>query len=1115
MGGAVANRRQGKRLTRSFYGTAGYLRPKLFSEPLEPRRLLAAAVATADAPALEAQGFLTPTLVQDLSAGSNGSGPGPLLDVNGTLFFTANTPQFGTELWKINANTGLPELVKDLLPGPTSSWPSSFLSFNGTLLFWAGGRMWKSDGTEAGTTVIKELPEAQPILDGIASVGAVAYYSLIDQVHGRELWRTDGTAEGTYLLKDINPGSAGSTPNFFTRVGRTLFFRANDGNGLALWKTDGSASGTVKVAPVFPHVGRAAVGSTFVFAGSVGPETHLWRSDGTPEGTYRIRDDLRMNSGYRMLGAINGYQYFAGSTAAQGIELWRTDGTSSGTTLVKDILPGTGSSSPGYPDSGFSSWAAAAGSVVVFVANDGVHGREVWRTDGTASGTFLVKDIRPNTESSNAQEFTSNGGAGGTVFFRADDGVQGSELWQSDGTAAGTFLVHDINAGSASATPSMPVTTGGASYFAATDAVHGRELWVMRSAKPDLVVQNVVFDKPSVTAGDTFAVSFRIKNLGGAAPATQARLRLSSDANLTLYDKPLSPLDVNIPPIPAGGYYDYTGPFTVPAGTTAGSYYVGVFADRDNRAGQSNITNDAGLSATTLTVTAPAGVVAPQITRQPTSLTVQAGAVGELSVLASGTGPLTYKWFHDGRELLGETASILSFRNAAVSQRGSYFVRVSNAADIAVSATAQLTVTPALVPPPIVDLSALGRLVSYLNRPLDPSRPTVVITHGFQPGGDYSLDPDQPLREWMTGMQAAINLRLEQGNRPANVLAFVWRKAFTSATKLLDAKDATPAAGTVLANLLAGALGAGYAQDLHLIGHSLGTAVNAEAVSQLKARQIDVEQVTILDAPMKAGSLLPKNAQLFPGQSYVLDKTLLFDSAFFHNRMPGSDKPYGVDWVDNYFGVSTFAGAAFGTWIPGAAPHPGGRQLLLPHNGIVDWYIGTIPAGGAREGFEHSVLLGSDVYLPRPDPIGWYNDPNLLEKVIYEMPTAISTVFSGGGWVPTVGSVTSSAAIAATQQTTALLMWATGQNRTSSVPSLATEDPAVIAAASLDMVVPRNASAFCFEYKLENASITDEMVVSFNGLPVMTLRGDCFTGVDYKSAVIPMPFLAGEVGMLE
>jgi ELWxxDGT repeat protein len=126
------------------------------------------------------------------------------------------------------------------------------------------------------------------------------------------------------------------------------------------------------------------------------------------------------------------------SDGTSGYELWRTDGTETGTTMVSDILTGS-ASSDAYP-------LAIFGNALYFAADDGIHGIELWRTDGSAAGTAMVKDIAPGgaTSSSAPSDAMSLNGA---LFFTADDGSTGMTLWKSDGTAAGTVQVKDFSTG--------------------------------------------------------------------------------------------------------------------------------------------------------------------------------------------------------------------------------------------------------------------------------------------------------------------------------------------------------------------------------------------------------------------------------------------------------------------------------------------------------------------------------------------------------------------------------------------------------------------------------------------------------------------------------------------
>src|SRR5262249_30284364 len=144
-----------------------------------------------------------------------GSSPRYLTEVNGTLFLTAFTPEASTELWKSDGTEKGTVLVKDIYPGSRSSFPRDLVNVNGTLLFVAE-----------------------------------------DETHGSELWRSDGTEKGTTLVLDINPGDQRSNARELTAVNGTLFFNAGEGplGGLnvELWKSDGTGKGTVQVRDIFP-----------------------------------------------------------------------------------------------------------------------------------------------------------------------------------------------------------------------------------------------------------------------------------------------------------------------------------------------------------------------------------------------------------------------------------------------------------------------------------------------------------------------------------------------------------------------------------------------------------------------------------------------------------------------------------------------------------------------------------------------------------------------------------------------------------------------------------------------------------------------------------------------
>jgi ELWxxDGT repeat protein len=116
------------------------------------------------------------------------------------------------------------------------------------------------------------------------------------------------------------------------------------------------------------------------------------------------------------------------------------------------------------------------GGHLYFAADDGAHGVELWRTDGTAAGTVLVRDIGLGPIAGNPRELVV---AKGKLYFTADDLLTGSELWVSDGSASGTRRVQDIAPQAASSSPADLTVVGDLLYFSADDAVTGRELWAL------------------------------------------------------------------------------------------------------------------------------------------------------------------------------------------------------------------------------------------------------------------------------------------------------------------------------------------------------------------------------------------------------------------------------------------------------------------------------------------------------------------------------------------------------------------------------------------------------------------------------------------------------------
>jgi ELWxxDGT repeat protein len=446
-------------------------------------------------------------LVQDLNTAPYSSNVGKIsnmVTIDSTTYFFADTYRYGREIWKTKGDPTTTLMLKDLNEGPVPSvlmWQNAQLNalndtifahsavgrkiykiakngvsintneeflygesavYNNALYYNGHGGLKKYTNGKAFTVKSALVPYS------FCQCGGTLYISAYSSPYGQELWKTDGTESGTVLVKDILPGTGHGEPYKLTcGPNNKLYFWAYSIAGSSkvyLFSSDGTTDGTKSLQYLadYSHMDeleRMVSMKTYKDSLFFGFSNNLmFRTDGTPAGTKLITSNPSVKvdgtlgvisnklivAGYKdyvsgimtydngvftvlkpydyigkpyKLGAVvNNKLVFPINTTDAGDELWVTDGTPSGTYLLKDINPGPKGSSIEY--------MYATNGVVYFGADNGTAGYELWKTDGTANGTRLVKDIGEGTQSAgiyNHENPELGGGGGGTATVFKND----------------------------------------------------------------------------------------------------------------------------------------------------------------------------------------------------------------------------------------------------------------------------------------------------------------------------------------------------------------------------------------------------------------------------------------------------------------------------------------------------------------------------------------------------------------------------------------------------------------------------------------------------------------------------------------------------------------------
>ena len=340
----------------------------------------------------------------------------------------------------------------------------------------AGTELWTTDGTDGGTALLSNIrPGALGSTPtGLTPLAGKVIFTASDGTTGTEPFVTDGTGPGTVQLEDLYVGTEGSDPADFTPLGSNIYFTAKSSSlGLEVWKTDGSSiSIAADIEPGIAGSAARIIGATnskLLALADQGDAGQIFAVDnaGASALATTTGDYGRSSSPSKFLPLGNsGSVLFRGNSVRFGYEPYSID-VNGNVNFIGDIVPGSNGlgTEPG---------ATLANGKSIFRAITDENGAELWISDGTAAGTKLLKDIEVGSDSSYPSDFIA---LGDFVVFTATTVTTGTELWRTDGTESGTVMIADLNPGSGTGASGNPIVFDNKVYFHGRNASTGFEVF--------------------------------------------------------------------------------------------------------------------------------------------------------------------------------------------------------------------------------------------------------------------------------------------------------------------------------------------------------------------------------------------------------------------------------------------------------------------------------------------------------------------------------------------------------------------------------------------------------------------------------------------------------------
>lgn len=346
----------------------------------------------------------------------------------------------------------------------------------------------------------KKDKQKNVVVAGSPEKGYKAFFAATDAEHGEELWVTDGTPAGTHMVKDIVEGEGSGNPCYLGRLNDKVLFSAyTEDEGQELWVSDGTEEGTKLLMDCYmfgdgnPKAFMQINEKQAIFIAiddesaeydpAMGAQYWLWITDGTEEGTHRVvadadsehqancvfpgKDNTTLHYAYQRVGRR---VFFKADTTDGmiGEEIWVTDGTEEGTYLVMDINWEPNQSTGGTCSAGIDCFANYKNEKLFFQAWTPSYGGEPWCTDGTPgvantqerevnsgyteSGdehTYMIKDTHEGRDPNNGIGFHAGCFGQGfevykdRIWYRGWHPQYGYEI-SGTNTEKGDYVCYDI-----------------------------------------------------------------------------------------------------------------------------------------------------------------------------------------------------------------------------------------------------------------------------------------------------------------------------------------------------------------------------------------------------------------------------------------------------------------------------------------------------------------------------------------------------------------------------------------------------------------------------------------------------------------------------------------------